>query len=86
MKVAEILLAENNFTDAMKLLEVLSESQKVAIFAEKSTFLLAKCYQYATRNPLKAIETYQKILEKFPNSLYFDRAREEINRIQTKSD
>jgi tetratricopeptide (TPR) repeat protein len=86
IKIAEIFLEENNFSEAIKVLNECSESSKTSIFAEKSTILLAKCYQYGTVDPVKAIETYQKILEKFPNSLYFDRAREEINRIQIKSD
>lgn len=81
MKVAEIFISENDFISAIPLLEKLSMNENNSIFAEKATFLLAKTFLYGMRDPLKASQTYQKILENFPNSIYFDRARDEINRL-----
>ena len=85
IKFAEMLLAENDLPTAIKILEVDDKSQKTALFAEKSTFLLGLCYQYGIKNLQKAAETYQKLLENFPNSLYFDRAREQLKVIQTNN-
>jgi tetratricopeptide (TPR) repeat protein len=84
-KFAEMLIAENDLSSAIKILEEIIQNQKDAILADKSTFLLAKCYQYGTKDLLKAAETYQKLLETFPNSLYFDRAREALQNLPTKN-
>lgn len=67
------------------MLEEIIENQKNAIFIEKSTFLLAQCYQYGIKNLQKAVQIYQKLLETFPNSLYFDRAREALQSIPTNN-
>jgi predicted Zn-dependent protease len=82
---AEMLIAENDLQSAVKILEEVSENQKNAIFIDKSTFLLAQCYQYGTKDLQKAAQVYQKLLETFPNSLYFDRAREALQSLSTKN-
>ena len=84
-KLAELFIAEEDFSDAVKLLETSIGGENSGIFAEKSLFLLAKCYQYGTKDLLKAAETYQKLLEIFPNSLYFDRAREALQSLSTNN-
>jgi tetratricopeptide (TPR) repeat protein len=85
IKLAELFVAENNYSEAVKILEDLSENKKSSLFVEKSTFLLAECFQYGINNFEKAVKIYQNLLETFPNSLYFDRAREALNSIQTKN-
>ena len=84
-KFTEMLIAENDLPTAIKVLEERIENQKNAIFIEKSIFLLAQCYQYGIKDFQKAVITYQKLLETFPNSLYFDRAREAIQVLSTKN-
>ncbi|MCX6169252.1 MAG: tetratricopeptide repeat protein [Ignavibacteriales bacterium] len=81
----EMLIAQNDLLNAIKVLEEASENQKSAIFVDKSTFLLAQCYQYGTKDLLKAAQVYQKLLETFPNSLYFDRAREALKGLSNKN-
>lgn len=81
IKFAELLIAQNDFSSAVKILEETSQNQKSGIFAEKSTFLLAQCYELGIKDIQKATQIYQKLLETFPNSLYFDRAREVLNGI-----
>ena len=85
LKLAEIFIAENDFFSALQILEKLSADEKAAIFAEKAIFLLANTYLYGIHDPVKAAQIYQKLLENFPNSIYFDRARDELNSIQTKN-
>lgn len=85
LKLAEIFIAENDFFSAVQVLEKLSVDEKAAIFAEKAIFILARTYFYGMHDPVRAAQTYQKLLENFPNSIYFDRAREELNGIQTKN-
>ncbi len=84
-KFAEMLIAENDLPTAVKVLEESIENQKNAIFIEKSTFLLAQCYQFGIKDFQKAAQIYQKLLETFPNSLYFDRAREALQSLSTKN-
>jgi tetratricopeptide (TPR) repeat protein len=84
-RLAEIFLIKDDFFSAIQILEKLSNDEKVAIFADKSTFLLGKTFQFGLSDLIKASETYQKLLEKFPNSLYFDKAREYLNAITNKS-
>jgi len=84
-RLAEIFLMKDDFFSAVQILENLSNDEKVAIFADKSTFLLGKTYQFGLGDLTKASSNYQKLLEKFPNSLYFDKAREYLNAITNKS-
>ncbi len=85
IKLAEIYIAEDNFSDAVKTLTELSENEKTAIFDDKAAFLLARCYEFGIKDLQKASQIFEKLLENFPNSLYFDRARDELNKIQTKN-
>lgn len=84
-RLAEIFILENDFSSATQILEKLSAEEKLAIFAEKSTFLLGNSYLYGMFDSEKSSKTFQKLLENFPNSIYFDHARDELNRIQTKN-
>lgn len=84
-KLAEILILEENFFEAAKILEELSNESNVAIFADKSTLLLGKTYQFGLNDPQRGAAIYEKLLEKFPNSLYFDTAREYLNSISIKN-
>jgi tetratricopeptide (TPR) repeat protein len=85
IRIAEIFISDNDFLKAIEILQKLSEDQNSSLFVEKSTFLLAKCFMYGIVDLQKATHTYEKILEKFPNSLYFDHARDELNSIQTNN-
>ena len=82
---SEMLLAEDDLQNAIKNLEDITKNENNSIFCEKATFLLAQCYQYGTKDLQKATQIYQKLLETFPNSLYFDRAREALNSLPTKN-
>lgn len=81
LKIAEILIAQNKFFEAEEILKKLSESEENGVFSEKSLFLLAQTQKYGEKNIEAAKKTYALILEKFPNSIYFDRVREELNAI-----
>lgn len=85
VKLAQIYTAENKFLEAVSLLENLSDDSKSVLFVDKSIFLLAKIYHYGIKDSQKAAAYYKKLLEKFPNSLYFDHAREAINLLTTNN-
>lgn len=84
-KLSNIFISEDKFYEAISILDTLAEKSKTAIFADKSTFLLANIYQYGIKDIKKAIDYYQKVLEKYPNSLYFDRARRSLNLLTTNN-
>ncbi len=85
LKFAEMLLANDELPEAIKVLEILYDDTKTAILADKAIFILAQTYQFGIKNYQKASEIYQKLLEKFPNSLYFDRARDYLKDLKTKN-
>lgn len=80
-RLAEVFLAEDKNNLAVEILEEIANNSNASIFDDKSTFLLAKTYHFALNYKDKAIENYQKLLEKFPNSLYFDIARDYLNHL-----
>ncbi len=85
INLANIFILDNNFSEAILVLESLQKGDFSSIFAEKTTFLLAQVYQFGIIDLKKAEAIYQILLEKFPNSPYFDRARDFLNGIKTKS-
>lgn len=85
LNLAEMLIADDNFFEAIKILEVLSENSKSSFLGDKAVFLLAQSYEFGIKDYKKAAENYQILLEKFPNSLYFDRARDYLKELQTKN-
>ncbi|MEG8947574.1 tetratricopeptide repeat protein [Rosettibacter firmus] len=84
-KLAETLIAMNDLPTSIEVLEELAESSKTGIFSDKSLFLLGKIYHFGIKDKTKAVSIYQKLLEKFPNSLYFEQVREYLNELQTNN-
>jgi outer membrane protein assembly factor BamD (BamD/ComL family) len=84
IKEAEMHLALNNYGESVKLLEQVSDEYETNIYADKALYLLGKIYQFGYKDGFKAIEMYEKLLAKFPNSLYLDEVREEILKLRNK--
>jgi tetratricopeptide (TPR) repeat protein len=82
LKIAEMELALDNLEESVSiLLEISSETEK-NIYADKALYLLGKIYQHGLNDNTKAVEMFESLLAKFPNSLYLDEAREEIIKIR----
>ncbi len=81
MRLAEILCAENNYITAIGSINDYLENQNNILFRDKMMFLLGNIYRYGVKNTQKALETFQKILEIFPNSLYLSKSRDSVNEI-----
>ena len=82
-RYAQMLIAENNLPVAIQVLTEIADSSGSGIYSDRALFLLGNTYQYGILDKDKAVGEYEKLLEKFPNSLYFDRARDLINLIKT---
>ncbi len=80
----EMLIAVDNYNEAISLLENVSAEGEKNIYADKAVYLLAKINQYGIKNLAKAEEFYQKLLADFPKSIYADDARAQILFLQNK--
>jgi tetratricopeptide (TPR) repeat protein len=85
LRVAEVELADNNLDTASARFSEIADDANKNIYADKALYLLGKIFQYGLKNKPKAVETYENLLAKFPNSLYLDDARAEIIKINDKT-
>ena len=84
IKYGEMLIAVDNYTEAIAVLEVVSAEGEKNIYADKAVYLLAKINQYGIKSFSKAEEYYQKLLADYPKSIYADDARAQILLVQNK--
>lgn len=86
-RIAEIVIAQNKYLDAAKILNELTENSLSQFSVDKTIFLLAEVYHFGLKDLDNAKLNYEKLLETFPNSIYFATSRDRINLILTnKSD
>jgi outer membrane protein assembly factor BamD (BamD/ComL family) len=85
LREAQMEMALNNYDKSLRLLEEIAGEGDKNIYADKALYLEAKIYQFGMNETNKAVETYQQLLAKFPNSLYLDEARDEIIKLRNKT-
>jgi tetratricopeptide (TPR) repeat protein len=85
LRIAEMEIADNKIDTAAAKLNLIANDVNNNIFADKALYLQGKIFQYELGNKQKAIETYENLLAKFPNSLYLDDARAEIIKLRDKT-
>ncbi len=84
IRLAEMKLAVNDYQQAIELFTKVVEEGEKNIYSDKALYLLGEIYQYGLGNNAKAVEMYEKLLVKFPASIYLDDAREKINILKEK--
>jgi tetratricopeptide (TPR) repeat protein len=84
VKYCEMLIAVDNYQDAVLVLENVSAEGEKNIYADKAVYLLGKIHQYGIKNFSKAEDFYQKLLTDYPKSIYADDARAQILLLQNK--
>jgi len=84
IRSAEMELALNNFPEALRKLGLIVDEEEKNIYSDKALYLTAKIYEYGIIDVSKAIDSYQKLLIKFPKSIYIDEARERIQHLREK--
>lgn len=84
VREAEVELAMNNLDKSIGLLQKITEEAEKNIYADKALYLLGKIYQYGKKDYPKAIESYELLLAKFPNSLNQDDSRNAIIELRNK--
>ena len=83
-KLTKLYLAINDFNKAIPILEKLSNSEISKLYSDESLFLLGEVYRNGLKNDDKAKTIFEKLLAKYPNSVYFSQSRKIINSILTK--
>jgi tetratricopeptide (TPR) repeat protein len=84
LRLAEMDIALNNYESSIKLLLAIADEKEKNIYSDKALYLLGNIYQFGKKDSAKAIEAYESLLAKFPNSIYLDDARELINKLKNK--
>lgn len=84
LRQAEVEIAMNNCEKAIDLLTKITEEAEKNIYADKALYLLGKIYHYGLKNYPKAIESYESLLARFPNSVYQDDSRDAILELRNK--
>lgn len=83
-KLAEISLAQGDATTALAYLKELSD-EELSFLNDKCAFLQGSIYYFIVKDFNLARTAMNSLLEKFPNSLYVEKARELLNRIEYKN-
>ena len=81
---AEIDLALDSLQIAVEKLGKIAEKQEKNIYADKALYLQALTFEFGIKDIQKALKSYEKLLARFPNSVYLDAARKAINTLKNK--
>ena len=84
LRVAEMVIALNDYQNAIANLSLLVDEAEKNIYVDKALYLQGQIYQYGLKDSVKAVESYESLLAKFPRSLYLDKARENIIELKKK--
>jgi tetratricopeptide (TPR) repeat protein len=78
MKIGELHLKLKQTKEAIAAFYFITDSIQLSILKDKAQFRIAEIHENILHNKLQAITAYEKLLEKFPNSLYAEQARKRI--------
>ena len=70
-RISQIHLAMNNLPLAIESLNKLIESEPYSAYSDKALYLQANTFLHGVKDFDKANAAFEKLLELFPNSLYF---------------
>lgn len=84
LRTAEMLIATDAFSAAIADLSLIVEEAEKNIYADKALYLQGQIYQYGLKDSVKAVESYESLLAKFPRSLFLDEARQNIIELKKK--
>jgi len=83
LNYAKILIALNYYSKADIFLEKNTDCDVPNIYRDKFLFLWGINFYYGLQQPNKASVVLTKLLDKYPNSIYFEKARKIISEIKT---
>ena len=78
MKIGELHLKLKQTNKAIEAFHFIADSIQLSILKDKAQFRIAEISESVLHNKTQAITAYEKLLERFPNSLYAEQARKRI--------
>jgi len=78
MKIGELHLKLKQTNDAVAAFRFVADSIQLSILKDKALFRIAEISENVLHTKDQAIAAYEKLLERFPNSLYAEQARKRI--------
>jgi len=78
MKIGELHLKLKQTNEAIAAFHFIADSIQLSILKDKAQFRIAEISENILHNKAQAITAYEKLLERFPNSLYAEQARKRI--------
>ena len=82
MVQAKIFSQFGEYEKAIQTLDVLLENHGEDILADDAAFQIAQLYDYNLKNPTKSMEYYNKILTKFPASIFVVESRKRFRELR----
>jgi tetratricopeptide (TPR) repeat protein len=82
MKIGELYLKLKQPAEAIAAFQFISDSIQTSILKDRAQFRIAEISDITLRNRPKAIEAYEKLLERYPNSLYAEESRKRIRMLR----
>jgi tetratricopeptide (TPR) repeat protein len=82
MKIGELNLTLGRPENAITAFRFVIDSVQLSILKDKAMFRIAEIYQAVPASKGQAIDTYEKILIDFPNSLYAEESRRRIRALR----
>ncbi|MCO6474527.1 MAG: tetratricopeptide repeat protein [Melioribacteraceae bacterium] len=81
MNLAKLFVAIDEYNRADEILSQIFDIEKSIVFSDQALYLRGNIAYYGLKDNETALTHYNKLLESFPNSLYFAECREKINTI-----
>jgi outer membrane protein assembly factor BamD (BamD/ComL family) len=82
MKISELYILLKQTSEALTTLHFITDSIQTSILRDRAQFQIGEAYRNILKNKAKAIEAYEKLLARFPNSLYAEEARRQIRTLR----
>jgi tetratricopeptide (TPR) repeat protein len=82
IKIGELYLKLKRTKDAIAAFNFITDSIQLSILKDKAQFRIGEIFENILHNKSQAITEYEKLLEKFPNSLYAEQARKRIRMLR----
>jgi hypothetical protein len=81
LRYTQLLIALNNYEQTRIFLEESGNCDEANIYQDRFLYLLGINYYYGLNEQDKALEPLTKILDEFPTSIYFNKARKIVGEI-----
>ncbi len=82
MKIGELHVALNHIQDALTTFWTVANNMQTSILRDRAQMRIGEVYQNMIKDKVKAIEVYEELLAKYPNSIYAEEARRRIRQLR----